>query len=95
MSLAYAYPYEWVASLKKIMSLDVDWVVPGHGEVCGKDQMGEFVTFLEKCIDRVKEAIRKGMSREEAADRVVLEEGMDKTQNRRNVLRLYEMFTKG
>ena len=35
------------------------------------------------------------MSREEAADRVVLEEGMDKTQNRRNVLRLYEMFSKG
>lgn len=95
MSLAYAYPDEWVASLKKILSMDVDWVVPGHGEICKKDQMGEFVTFLEKCIDRVQEAIRKGMNREEAADRVVLEEGMEKTQNRRNVLRLYEMFTKG
>lgn len=93
-SLAYAYPYEWVNSLKKLLSMEVDWVVPGHGQICGKDKMQEFVAFLEECFDKVKESIRRGMSREDAADRITLEEGMDKGQQKRSVLRLYDLFSR-
>ncbi|GAH22509.1 unnamed protein product, partial [marine sediment metagenome] len=67
-SLAQSLPLKWVESLKRIEAMDIDMVVPGHGKVCGKSEVREFRLFIEKCIDMVREAIRQGVSKEEAAD---------------------------
>lgn len=104
-SLAQSVPLEWVTSLEKIESLDIDRVIPGHGEVCDKAEIRRFRVFIQTCIDLVKKAAREGMSREEAADRISFEDlypGKDrgfavhpgKAAQRRNVLRLYDLLGK-
>ncbi len=104
-SLSHSLPLEWVKSLKEIEAMDIDLVVPGHGEVCDRQEVRRFRLFIQKCIDMVREAIKGGMSKEEAADKLSFEDlypgkgcgtavhpggGMQ----RRNVLRLYEMLSK-
>jgi len=104
-SLAHSYPLEWVESLRKIENMDVDFVVPGHGEVCDRREVREFRLFIQECIDMVREAAKQGMSKEEAADRISFEALYPRKQHslavhpgsgmqRRNVLRLYEMLSK-
>ncbi|MBU2497382.1 MAG: MBL fold metallo-hydrolase [Proteobacteria bacterium] len=97
--LSHALPLEWIASLKRIEAMDIDIVVPGHGEVCGKTEVREFRRFIQKCVDMVREAIGKGWPKDQAADEISLETlypsihpGLE--QERMNILRLYEMLSK-
>ena len=103
-SLAHSLPLEWVKSLKKIEALDTEIVVPGHGEFGDRRDVREFRLFIQECIDLVKEAIKQGMSQEEAADKISFEElypgkqggaavHPGKAQQRKNVLRLYEKLS--
>ena len=98
-SMAHCMPLEWVESLKKIQKMDVEVIVPGHGRMGGKKEVREFTLFLQKCIDKVNEAIKTGMSKEEAVDKISFLELLpavhpDPRMQRRNVARLYEMLSK-
>jgi cyclase len=97
-SLSYCFPKEWVESLRTILSLDVEWVVPGHGKVGDKKDVERFAEFLQECIAEVQQAIDRGMGREEAAQRISFENRLPAIhpgaeQQRKNVLRLYEMLS--
>jgi len=39
-------PLTWLQSLKKLGELDVDHIVPGHGEVCERSYLGEWSEFI-------------------------------------------------
>jgi cyclase len=98
-SLSYCFPKEWVESLRTILSLDVEWVVPGHGKVGDKKDVERFAEFLQKCIAEVQQAIDQDMGREEAAQRISFENRLPAIhpgaeQQRKNVMRLYEMLLK-
>lgn len=100
-SLAHCCPLEWIESLKKIEAMDVDVVMPGHGEIGDRKAVRAFRGFIQKCIDTVSRAISQGMSKEEAADRISFETEEyppaahpGPEQQRRNVIRLYEMLSK-
>jgi len=67
-------PCEWLESLKRYQQLDVDKVVPGHGEVAGKDCFAQMSSLVQSWIDVVADAIAKGMSLEEAQEKVPLAE---------------------
>lgn len=101
--LHQALPYEWIESLKKIGELEADVLVPGHGEVCDRSYIPEMSAFIQAWIDAVSEAISKGMSLEEAQDKVSLldrypmqagNEAMGPQIQRMNVARLYEVLKK-
>jgi cyclase len=65
-----ATPYGWLESLEKLEKLDVDKVVPGHGDVCDKARikvMRDDITYL---IDSVKQGIAKGWGVKEIQERV-------------------------
>lgn len=98
-SLAQCCPMEWLESLRKIEALDVDVVVPGHGEVGDKKVVREVKNFMEGCIDTVRKAIGQGMSKEEAVERVSFRADSEAVhtgawQQRINVERLYEVLSK-
>jgi len=99
-SLAQCFPLEWIESLQKIEMTDSDLIVPGHGKVGGRKDVQEFRSFIEECVERVRQAIQKGMSKEEAANQIsfldlyiAIHPG--RWQQRMNVLRLYEKLTLG
>lgn len=102
-ALAQSAPREWIKSLKAAEAMDADVIVPGHGKVCrDKTELRKFRLFIEKCVAMVKDAIKQGLSAEQAASKLNFEElytagmavhpGAD--MQRRNVLRLYKMLSK-
>jgi len=102
-SMAYSLPLQWIDSLKRIEELDIEYVIPGHGEICRKREVRAFRRFIQRCIDMVREAIQQGMSKEQAVEKLSFE-GLDpggdrgsvhpgSYQQRANVLRLYEMLS--
>jgi cyclase len=69
-----AVPDDWLESLRRYQELDVDKVVPGHGDICGKDCFAEMSGLIGAWVDGVAAAIARGMSLEEAQEKLPLEE---------------------
>jgi cyclase len=67
-------PYDWLESLKRLQQLDVEKVVPGHGEVSDKAYLQVMYDNLKYCIDTVKAAIDKGWSLKETQEKVTFAE---------------------
>ena len=61
---------EWLAALDRVAKLDVDWVVPGHGEVVTIDYLARQRANLVDWVQAVAEAVAKGWSRDETVARV-------------------------
>lgn len=61
---------EWLTALDRIAKLDVDWVVPGHGEVVTPQYLARQRTNLLDWVTAVTDAIAKGWTREETVERV-------------------------
>jgi cyclase len=61
---------QWLAALDRISALDVDWVVPGHGEVVTRDYLHRQRSNLVDWVAAVTDAVAKGWSREETVERV-------------------------
>ncbi|MET0928439.1 MAG: MBL fold metallo-hydrolase [Aeromicrobium sp.] len=61
---------EWLSALDRIAALDVDWVVPGHGEVVTLEYISRQRANLLEWVQAVSDAVAKGWSREETVDRV-------------------------
>lgn len=69
-----AVPEEWLKSLKKLQTLDVDKVIPGHGPVCDKAQLQVMYDNVKYITGKVKTAIAEGWSLKEVQQRVTLAE---------------------
>jgi cyclase len=65
---------QWLTALDRIAKLDVDWVVPGHGEVVTPQYLARQRTNLLDWVTAVTDAVAKGWSREETVERVTFAE---------------------
>jgi cyclase len=65
-----ADPFAWLDSLQRLGELEVDFIVPGHGDVCDKSYLKEQSGYIQGCVDAVRKAIDRGWSRDEAVARV-------------------------
>jgi cyclase len=99
-TLETGYPLEWIESLKKIEALDVDYIVPGHGEIADKKQFRKFIDYIQEVIDMVRRAISQGMGQDEAVEKISFE-GMWGPEihpggyfQSRSVKRFYQMLSK-
>ena len=61
---------EWPATLTRLLALDFDNVIPGHGPVLTKAEVRTFRGKLETVIDRVRAEIAAGATRDDIASRV-------------------------
>jgi cyclase len=94
-------PYEWLASLKRLNLLDVNAIVPGHGNVCDKTYLPQMTEAVRYCLDSVKSAIDKGLSFQEILEKVTFADRYPATANkqadevrRKSVTCLYEVLKK-
>jgi cyclase len=98
--LQQALPDAWLNSLQALQKLEIDRIVPGHGDICDKNQLEQMSTIIKAWIEAVKQALKKGLSLAEAQDRISLVErfpvrlGKDfiRWTERENVARLYALF---
>ena len=61
---------EWPATLTRLLALDFDTVIPGHGPILTKADIRTFCGKLETVIDRVRGEIAAGARRDDVASRV-------------------------
>ena len=61
---------QWLAALDRIAKLDVDWVIPGHGEVVTIDYLARQRSNLLDWVAAVTDAVAQGWSREETVRRI-------------------------
>ena len=64
------YLEQWIDSLKKIESLDVDVIIPGHSAICEKSYIPEQIAFIQEWMETVKDAIKQGLSKTEAQEKI-------------------------
>lgn len=63
---ADSHPRSWIESLKTLERLDVEVIIPGHGEALRDKKYLQLVReSLESVTDQVHEALRRGMTLEE------------------------------
>ena len=61
---------EWPTTLDKLLALDFDTVIPGHGPILTKDEVRTFRRNLQTVLDRVQGQIEAGATRDNIASRV-------------------------
>ncbi len=61
---------EWPATLTRLLALDFDTVIPGHGPILTKADVRTFRGKLETVIERVSREIAAGATRDDIASRV-------------------------
>jgi glyoxylase-like metal-dependent hydrolase (beta-lactamase superfamily II) len=68
-----AYAAEWPATLDRLMELDFDTVMPGHGVVfTGKARIQEFQRYLREALKQATELKKAGVPADAAAPRIDL-----------------------
>lgn len=72
-------PMGWVGSyrqffdaLDKIIALDPATIVPGHGPVCGLDEVRQEQAYFQHVLDESRKSFDAGLTAEEAAKRIEL-----------------------
>ena len=60
---------QWIAALEKIQEMDIDVIVPGHGEICDKAEAGRMLEYFRQMWDRVLSLRREGCTKEEIVER--------------------------
>jgi len=59
------YPEDWVQTLSALEKLDFTHIIPGHGDVLPKSQLGFFRGYLSDLIGAVKKAAADGATLDE------------------------------
>lgn len=59
-------PWQWLEALRAIGGLDVETIVPGHGEPCDKSYLSEQAQIIENWIGVVEDYVRRGLTEDEA-----------------------------
>lgn len=65
-----ADPEAWLRSLEFLRTLEVDYIVPGHGRVCNKGYISKQSSFILEWLSAVAVGIAKGWSRKECVERI-------------------------
>jgi cyclase len=62
---------EWPATLDRVLELDFDWVVPGHGDAFqDRERIGHLQAYLRDLWEKVSDSHRRGVPAEEAARQI-------------------------
>jgi glyoxylase-like metal-dependent hydrolase (beta-lactamase superfamily II) len=101
--LQEANPDLWLLALESLRKLPEETFVPGHGPLCGKDYLNEQSAFIVEWKAYVKNAIDRGMTKDEAIERLtdmtdrypmdIGQDGMAPGVMKRNVANLYDYLT--
>ena len=60
-----ADPDAWIEAFKRLLDMDVEAFVPGHGPVCGKEEFRRQLHWFEAMREEVRRLISEGASEEE------------------------------
>ena len=66
-----AIPGEWIKSLERLGKIDVDYVIPGHGEVTDRGAFKIMKDMISLWMDFVSSAIKEGLELEGVREKIM------------------------
>jgi glyoxylase-like metal-dependent hydrolase (beta-lactamase superfamily II) len=72
-----ADPWEWLDALRALERMDVDAIVPGHGETCDKSYLSAQAQIIENWLGTVEDFVKRGLTEEEALAQELDVPGLD------------------
>lgn len=66
--------FDWIDTVKHIEGMDIRYIVPGHGKVCGIETATWFRKEIETLVDRVSQAIDQNYTRDQVMAEVEYED---------------------
>lgn len=60
--MRYADPQQWLHILDRIEALQIETIVPGHGDICSRDAVGQARKYLSEMLALAGEIVRSGTS---------------------------------
>jgi glyoxylase-like metal-dependent hydrolase (beta-lactamase superfamily II) len=54
----------WIKALRWMKDLETEVIIPGHGEVCQKDELDRMMEYLVRLSNITEDLIKKGVERE-------------------------------
>ncbi|GAA4792540.1 hypothetical protein GCM10023200_30010 [Actinomycetospora chlora] len=94
--IAWAGPIDrWIAALDRILDLDVDVIVPGHGPVSGKPEVADMRAYLVTVSDQARQRFEDGLDVDAAIASIELGRFADLPEHGRlaqNVLNVYQQL---
>jgi cyclase len=104
-TLHESHPLSWLKALEFVESLDFDILVPGHGAIGDKESFREFRREFSELVERAREKIAQGLSREEVTRELKYEDTVHSqyppsfavhfaANMQKNIIRLYDELKK-
>ena len=62
-------PWQWLEALESIRALDIETIVPGHGEPCGKEYLDVQGQIVRDWVGVIEDLVAKGLTEDEAVAR--------------------------
>jgi len=59
---------QWIEGLGRIQEMDIDLIVPGHGEICCKAEVKRTLEYFQQMWDRVLELRREGCAKDKVVE---------------------------
>lgn len=82
--IAWAGPVSnWIRACDRILAMDVETIVPGHGPITGKHGVTEFKSYLEYVVHETRKRYEAGMPPFEAAKDLPLDRYASWTESER------------
>jgi len=60
----------WIDTLRWVEGMDIDTIIPGHGNPCDRQQASRIRRYFEDMRDQVRLLVAAGLAREEVAQKV-------------------------
>ena len=87
-TMVHANSLAWLDTLMRIQEMEVDVIVPGVGEPCGKEAIPPLREYITEMRRRIGDMFLKGSSRRECVDRVGMAEYFPIPQGQENRIKL-------
>ena len=68
----HANSAQWIKALEWLNDLEIDVIIPGHGEVCQKDELDRLKEYLVLLSNITEDLIKKGVERNRLRSRALL-----------------------
>jgi glyoxylase-like metal-dependent hydrolase (beta-lactamase superfamily II) len=91
--IAWAGPVSnWIAACDRILAMDVEVIVPGHGPLAGPAAVSELKAYFEYLYEQARACHAEGMTALEAARAISLERWVDWRERERLVVNIANIY---
>ena len=61
---------DWIQGLEHMKTYDIDHIIPGHGDICKREEIDKFMEYFNRQYNAAKSLVEKGYSKEEVVDEI-------------------------